>query len=259
MTQDEQSMTDPPDDDAAQAGFQFLQNAFATVTTTLAANLNSSQRIIHAGDRGETNEKYFIDLLRLYLPNRYTVEKAMVLDSTGATSDSLDVVVFDRQFTPTLLDSHKHRYVPAEAVYAVFECKPAIDKQNLQYAGRKAASVRKLVRTTASIPVLRGAPEPKAPPDIIAGILAIRASWADGLGASFTNCQNELSGLEKLDCGLAVEHGAYDTHAGELAVHNQPGQSVAMFVFRLLDALRNMGNAPAADWNAYATAITTRS
>lgn len=37
----------------------------------------------------------------------------------------LVVVVFDRQYTPTLLDNDKHRYVPAEAVYAVFECKPS--------------------------------------------------------------------------------------------------------------------------------------
>ncbi len=50
-------------------------------------------------DRGEVNEQFFIDFLRAYLPNRYTVEKAIVMDSNGSVSHSIDVVVFDRQYT----------------------------------------------------------------------------------------------------------------------------------------------------------------
>src|SRR5947209_3072822 len=107
---------------------EFLRQAFGTEQECLAPKLKSSRRITHAGDRGEVNEQHFIDFLRKYLPNRYTVEKAIVLDSEGDVSDSIDVVVFDRQYTPTLLDNDKHRYVPAEAIYAIFECKPTIDK-----------------------------------------------------------------------------------------------------------------------------------
>src|SRR5690606_10021100 len=99
----------------------FLREAFATEQTCLVASLKSSQRITHPGDRGEVNEQHFIEFLRRYLPNRYTVEKAIVIDSLGKVSQSIDIVVFDRQYTPTLLDNDKHRYVPAEAVYAVFE------------------------------------------------------------------------------------------------------------------------------------------
>ncbi|WP_309401053.1 DUF6602 domain-containing protein [Cerasicoccus maritimus] len=95
-------------------GIPFLQDAFATEQQRLLTNLASSRRIKHHGDRGEVNEIHFIDALRHYLPNRYTVEKAAVLDSTGAVSDSIDVVIFDRQYTPTLLDCDSHRYVPAE-------------------------------------------------------------------------------------------------------------------------------------------------
>ena len=92
-----------------QANAQFLRDAFASEQTCLQANLKSSFRITHMGDRGEVNEQFFIDFLRAYLPNRYTVEKAIVIDSTGEVSDSIDIVVFDRQYTPTLLDNDKHR------------------------------------------------------------------------------------------------------------------------------------------------------
>lgn len=75
----------------------FLRAAFATEQLCLVPRLESSNRITHAGDRGEVNERHFIDFLRKYLPNRYTVEKAIVLDSEGSVSDSIDIVVFDRQ------------------------------------------------------------------------------------------------------------------------------------------------------------------
>ena len=133
------------------ASADFLRAAFASEQECLVPKLRSSDRITHAGDRGEVNEQRFIDLLRKYLPNRYTVEKAIVLSSDGEVSDSIDVVVFDRQYTPTLLDNDKHRYIPAEAVYGVFECKPTIDKAYLEYAADKAASVRRLKRTSVDI------------------------------------------------------------------------------------------------------------
>src|SRR4051812_42915691 len=117
---------------------EFLRAAFATEQACLVPRLESSNRITHAGDRGEVNERHFIEFLRKYLPNRYTVEKAIVLDSEGSVSHSIDIVVFDRQYTPTLLDNEMHRYVPAEAVYAIFECKPTVDKAYLEYAGDKA-------------------------------------------------------------------------------------------------------------------------
>ena len=124
-----------PASNPSDQGKLFLQSAFSTEQKILETLLRSSERIKHQGDKGEVNETYFIDFLRSYLPNRYTVEKATVMDCRGQTSDSIDIVVFDRQFTPTLLDSNRHRYIPAESVYAVFECKPKIDKSYLEYAG----------------------------------------------------------------------------------------------------------------------------
>jgi hypothetical protein len=95
--------------DCTPKSAEFLRESFATEQQCLVPKLKSSNRITHAGDRGEVNEQHFIDFLRKYLPNRYTVEKAIVLDSEGNVSDSIDIVVFDRQYTPTLLDNDKHR------------------------------------------------------------------------------------------------------------------------------------------------------
>lgn len=239
----------------------FLRDAFATEQECLVPLLRSSRRITHAGDRGEVNEQYFIDFLRKYLPNRYTVEKAIILDSNGVVSDSIDVVVFDRQYTPTLLDSDKHRYVPAEAVYAIFECKPSIDKGYLEYAGEKAASVRRLKRTSVDIHHAGGKYPAKPPGDIVAGILAIDVEWRDGFSSdSFREAHSTLSGERCVDCGFAATGASFDIFADDRSCTIGPAQNaLAFFAFRLLWRLQSLATVPAVDWMAYANQLSETS
>jgi len=238
-------------------GMEFLQRAFASEQSCLVAKLRSSDRIVHDGDRGEVNEQYFIEVLRNYLPNRYTVHKATILDSEGQVSDSIDVVVHDRQYTPTLLDSESHRYVPAEAVYAVFECKPKIDKAYLEYAGKKAESVRRLKRTSVPIPHAGGSYPAKSHFEIISGILAIEVDWKDGFSTSFENCHSALIGHTRLDCGLAVDGHAFDKfEPGDRYTYCKSENALIFFLFRFLNQLQSLGTVPAIDWNAYASQLS---
>lgn len=235
---------------------EFLREAFATEQECLSPKLKSSRRISHAGDRGEVNEQHFIDFLRKYLPNRYTVEKAIVLDSDGNVSQSIDVVVFDRQYTPTLLDNDKHRYVPAEAVYAVFECKPTIDKGYLEYAAEKAASVRRLKRTSVEIHHAGGVHPAKKLFEIVAGILAIDVDWKDGFGQSFREIHEKLPKEGTIDCGFAASGASFDTFAGPGAyTFGPPNNALAHFAFRLLGKLQSLATVPAVDWMAYASQL----
>jgi hypothetical protein len=238
-------------------GMEFLQRAFSSEQSCLVAKLRSSDRIVHDGDRGEVNEQFFIEVLRNYLPNRYTVHKATILDSDGQVSDSIDVVVHDRQYTPTLLDNESHRYIPAEAVYAVFECKPKIDKAYLEYAGKKAESVRRLKRTSVPIPHAGGSYPAKPHFEIIAGILAIEVDWKDGFSTSFENCHSALTGLTRLNCGLAVDGHAFDTfETGGKYIYCKSENALIFFLFRLLNQLQSLGTVPAIDWNAYASQLS---
>ena len=247
------------DDNITPRNADFLREAFATEQECLAPKLKSSRRITHAGDRGEVNEQHFIDFLRKYLPNRYTVEKAIVLDSDGDVSQSIDVVVFDRQYTPTLLDNDKHRYIPAEAVYAVFECKPTIDKEYLEYAAEKAASVRKLKRTSVEIHHAGGVYPAKKLFNIVAGILAIEVEWQDGFGESFREIHKKLPKEGMIDCGFAATGASFDTFAGPGAyTFGPPENALAHFAFRLLWKLQSLATVPAVDWKAYANQLANQ-
>ena len=237
-------------------GKKFLQDAFQLEQKLLCTKLAlSSQSITHPGVLGEVSEDHFIEILRKYLPQRYAVDTGIVLDSQGATSDQIDVIIYDNQYTPTLLDQLNHRFVPAEAVYAIFEVKPVINKFTIDYAGAKAESVRKLLRT--SIPIVHAGGEFPAKPlfTIISGIVAGNIDWVSGFsGATFRNILNTTKASRRIDCGLAVSGSVFDIYCGHLEI-GPSEQALAFFLFRLLQKLQSLGTVPAIDWNAYAATL----
>src|SRR5580698_8883765 len=117
--------------------------------------------ISHPGSKGDASETVWVSLLDQYLPRRYQVAKAHVVDSKGSFSDQIDVVVFDRQYSPFIFTYECQTVIPAESVYAVFEAKQSANASLVEYAQKKAASVRKLHRTSLSIPHAGGVYEAK--------------------------------------------------------------------------------------------------
>lgn len=243
--------------DTLRSGATWLRDAFINVQEQLELNLRqASASIAHAGSQGAVNEEHWIEVFRAYLPKRYEVASAFVIDSRGSRSQQIDIVIFDRHFTPTLLDQKSHRYIPAEAVYAVFESKPHIDKDYLAYAGEKAASVRRLYRTSSPITHAGGTFAPRPPFSIVAGIVAQKCAWKDGFGESFRS-NLALPEEASLNCGCALENGAFDTFADELRIVPRGG-ALIYFLFRLLARLQALGSVPAVDWSAYARMLEQR-
>lgn len=241
-------------------GKRFLREAFAAEQEVLRLKLaQSSKSITHNGVMGEVNELHFIEVLRKYLPNRYAVAQGIVVDSNGATSDQIDIIIFDPQYTPTLLDQQSHRFVPAEAVYGVLEVKPAISKQYLEYAGDKAASVRRLERTSVPIRHAGGEFPPKVLFPILAGIVAPSVEWVDGCNSSsFTEAICSMKDGRILDCGIALSDRAFQFSNGSITLSECHG-SLAVFMFGLLDRLQRLGTVPAVDWNRYGSVFSADS
>tara|TARA_R110001583_G_C5647501_1_gene408403 strand:+ start:576 stop:1334 length:759 start_codon:yes stop_codon:yes gene_type:complete len=237
-------------------GKAFLQQALAAEQQVLAGQLElSSKSISHDGVMGDVNEQHFIDFLRRYLPRRYAVDSGIVIDSNGATSDQIDIVIYDKQYTPTLLDQQAHRYIPAEAVYGVFEVKPTINKQYIEYAAGKASSVKALERTSVPIIHAGGQYPAKQLFEIVTGLVATSVGWKDGLaGEPFKAALVTPDNTAVLDCGLALSDRAFDVVEGAVVLSGQQC-SLASFLFRLLNRLQALGTVPAIDWNRYAQVL----
>lgn len=204
--------------------------------------------------KGEASEGTWHQLFNAYLPHRYRVTKGIVIDCNGEESDAIDVIIHDRQFTPAIYQQFGLPYVPAESVYAVFEAKQQIDKAHVAYAGEKAASVRKLRRTSATIPFAAGTYPEKDPPRILAGILTYESDWTPPFGDPFKDSIGALVPDHHLDLGIATARGCFEVSYGgndpEIRVF-KPERALAAFLIRLLARLQALGTVPAIDYDEY--------
>ena len=216
----------------------------------------------HPTDLGDATELDWGAALRDFLPERYQIAKAKVLDAHDDVSEQIDVVIFDRQYCPLWLKGDgTSEYIPAESVYAAFEVKQDLDKEHMKAASKKVGSVRKLHRTSAPVVHAGGRiEETKAPFPIIGGILASRSGWKKPpLGEAFERALQDEPPERQLDIGCALMHGGFDVvrdEHGEVWINRStPDVSLIFFLLRLFSRLQALGTVPAIDLGLYARTL----
>lgn len=228
-----------------------LKQLFAGLQGALVSDLELARAgISHAGDKGAVVEANWLGMLANHLPERYRADKATVIDSRGNCSDSIDIVIYDRQYSHLVLQHQGFRYVPAEAVYAVFEVKQTLDKGHLEYAADKAASVRRLHRTSAATVDIRGDTPAKPPIGILAGLLCTEAGWSPSFGEPFVRVMASLAGERAIDLGCVAKAGAFLYEEGDLTASGSD-TALAFFLFTLLQRLQRVGTVAPIDFGAY--------
>ncbi|MCF4101579.1 hypothetical protein L1I30_07870 [Gillisia sp. M10.2A] len=184
-----------------------LRKLFGGLQTQMEAQLNTNRTFIeHPGSKGDSLENTWIEWLRTYLPDRYCVDKAIVIDSKGQLSHQIDLVIYDQTYTPFVFKQNGIFYIPAEGVYAIFEVKPDLDKENIIYAGDKIESVRKLFRTSTEIIDRGESKDPRALTKILGGILTIETKIKD---VTIEKHLKSLKGLKSIDIGCAVKNKSF--------------------------------------------------
>ena len=121
---------------------------FDEVASKMLADLNQARAAVeHAGIKGQAIEETVREFLRLYLPGSLDISTGVLLDSTGATSRQLDVIISDSAKTPIFYRAGDHRVIPVECAYAVIEVKARLDSTNLDDCIKNMKSVRALKKT----------------------------------------------------------------------------------------------------------------
>lgn len=157
---------------------------------------------------------------------RYQAATAHIVDSLGVFSQQIDVVVFDRQYSPFIFKYQGQTIIPAESVYAVFEAKQTVNAALVTYAQEKVASVRRLHRTSLPIPYAKGTYPPKPLIPILGGLLTFESDWSPALGPSLKRTQRK---------GVSTSV-----------------VSPTAFLFKLIAQLQFSGMVPTIDVDAYA-------
>lgn len=211
----------------------------------------------HPGTKGDASENVWISMLETYLPKRYQAAKAHVVDSLGNFSQQIDVVVFDRQYSPFIFTYENETIIPAESVYAVFEAKQTADAGLVAYAQKKIASVRCLHRTSLPIPYAKGVYPAKPPIPILGGLLTFESEWSPPLGPSFENVLKADLGDGRLDIGCVASHGHFHFDGSipdyQFVAESKPATA---FLFKLISQLQFSGTVPMIDVEAYGQWLT---
>lgn len=207
----------------------------------------------HPGTKGDASEKVWLQLLQNYLPHRYQAATAHVVDSHGTFSDQIDVVVFDRQYSPFIFRYEGQTIIPAESVYAVFEAKQVINASHVDYAQNKVASVRRLHRTSLPIPYAKGIYPPKPLIPILGGLLTFESDWNPACGRPLADLLDKSDADGRLDLGCVAAHGHFSfdqtTNVYEFVMGGKPATA---FLFKLISQLQFSGTVPMIDIHAYA-------
>ncbi|MDH2431445.1 hypothetical protein QCD60_02590 [Pokkaliibacter sp. MBI-7] len=263
-------VTNKAKNESNQNGPEYLRNCFKAEAGSLNAKIQYARKsITHDGIMGAINEQHFIDFLKRHLPQRYSADSGIIIDSNGKTSDQIDIVIYDNYYTPTFFSQMIHRFIPAEAVYGVIEVKPCINAKTLKAAGEKAKSVRALERTNIPVVTVNGT-FTKKDFHFIAGIIALDMDWNNNIKSP--TLENNLKKLNKrnhLDFGLALNSGSFDyfdepetendknnkneeEHKTSILNREPKENALGYLLFRLLSKLQTFANPPAADWKKYA-------
>lgn len=224
----------------------------------IAKLTTNRENITHPGTKGDSTELCWIELLNDYLPKRYQCAKAFVLDADGQLSEQIDVVIFDRQYSPFLFNQDGACYVPAESVYAVLEVKQDLSKEHIEYAGDKAASVRRLRRTSGQIPHAGGTFKPRPLFPIMAGLLTLGNTWTPPFGESFESVIAELPSHKRVDLGCSLQYGSFDVTYFEdkgPEIKKDEKNPLIFFFLGLLARLQTLGTVSAIEIEEYAKAM----
>lgn len=207
----------------------------------------------HPGTKGDASESVWIELLNKYLPERYRAATAHVVDSEGKFSEQIDVVIFDRQYSPFIFHYEGQVIVPAESVYAVFEAKQVSNANQVAYAQKKVASVRRLHRTSLPIPYAKGSYPAKALIPIYGGLLTFESDWNPPLGRPLIAALESGTDEARLELGCIAAHGHFAFNAMSGFYDIRPGgKPTTAFLFRLISQLQFSGTVPMIDIQAYA-------
>lgn len=165
----------------------------------------------------------------------------------------IDVVVFDRQYSPFIFNYEGQTIIPAESVYAVFEAKQTAKRGSGSLCAGEVASVRRFHRTSLPIPHAKGTYPAKSLIPILGGLLTFKSEWSPALGASFERALSKDKGEGRFDIGCVAAHGHYFFDVpNDCYQKMNEGKPATAFLFKLIAQLQFSGTVPMIDVDAYA-------
>ncbi len=147
-------------------GQNLIQSYYSGVLLRLRSEIDLLNAIIpHNATKGAENEESLRNVIRSFIPQRYSVGAGIIIDSFGHRSRQIDIVIYDSQTYPALFSSTSTVLFPVETVIAAIEVKTFFDGAKLKDVVENCRSVRSLKHYDERI--ILNTPSASYPVDII--------------------------------------------------------------------------------------------
>ncbi|MEW6493468.1 MAG: DUF6602 domain-containing protein [Cyanobacteriota bacterium] len=122
-----------------------LEQYYRGITQKLRSEVDLINSLFqHQGLKGEGNEIILRELLKNFIPKKYSIGTGVVIDRKGNQSRQCDIIIYDNFLYPSFLSLSTVHLFPVEIVYATIEVKTTLNTKSAKEALENIASVRKL-------------------------------------------------------------------------------------------------------------------
>jgi hypothetical protein len=128
-----------------------LLTALRNTTRRIEAEIEDSKLFQHKGERGTFREQIVSRLLRPFLPACYGVGTGEVFSEDGASSNQVDLVIYDAVFSNVLFRDGATSLFPCESVYGSIEVKSNLSTEELEMAIGNIRSLKRLPRAASDM------------------------------------------------------------------------------------------------------------
>ncbi|MCA2017133.1 hypothetical protein LDJ79_13485 [Vibrio tritonius] len=87
---------------------------------------DQEDKIFHPGEFGQYRERAVEELLKLCIPQNFGITNGFIITQDNRKSTQCDLIIYDKQSCPKLVDSSHTHFIPVEAVIAIGEVKSQI-------------------------------------------------------------------------------------------------------------------------------------
>lgn len=175
-------------------------------------DFEDTRGITHNPTKGRAREYFVVEsFLKPYLPTRYSIGSGIIIDAKRKDSRQQDLVIYDRFYSPVLLDVESDKIFFPESVFVTIEVKSSLGSSELRDIVQKSASVWELSKTPAPQIVLSpGSLLPSQhPPTLCAGICFESSLAIEDMPARIREARSsiELGHALSLVCVLRDKNG----------------------------------------------------
>ncbi|GJD38878.1 DUF6602 domain-containing protein [Methylobacterium bullatum] len=103
----------------------------------------------HLGNRGDSRENAVKEYLERIFPFAFGFSKGEMFDCRGRNSGEVDIIIYDRIYSPLFYDGSNKILCPTESSYGTIECKSTLTKKELNNCITKADRYADLERPQA--------------------------------------------------------------------------------------------------------------